>query len=533
MNPGATDSLSILIDKIWPKIKKKHLFPQILAPKIMESEEAVAIEMKEKQIIINPSICEKLSQVMPKEDVVESLLDHGTTHYTYCPWDFNTHIALHSEVKKVIQDSNMVKSATGYFMDVVANTYCIKEKQTKIPELYKYIDHWDSTIGNRKIDLAISSLYQKIWGVDLNISGYDDIANSLSRIPYLDKMRWKKSIKSFSRIILPLLEVEKQEKESGNNLQNMMGEHGLSNYSGEEIESGLRDFAGQTSSIEEFKEIISDFEDELKELGVGSTSGMGRGKGEPIDSDLLFYMKLAENYSIPIKMIPMEKSGFLHPYSHSPWEVGKPFEDIDVWTSFGKIIPGITQIWNKREGEVFGEIEGTPDCIIVIDSSGSMVNPTVNLSYAVLGAGCASDAYLRSQSKVAVYNFSDAKAGGKELIDFTTNRKDIYRTICRYFGGGTNLRLKDLEYLRKRSKTDIFIITDMQITNLKKVIDYLADIDNRITAVYIGHDNRFTKKFKGAVKEMPNISVYSVNKKEDIPKIVLGKIKDYFNLNQI
>ncbi|MFH1625254.1 MAG: hypothetical protein ABID54_08900 [Pseudomonadota bacterium] len=522
------NDLSQVIDKIWRKVRKKHLFPQMPSPKIMENDEAVAIEMKDKQIMVNPRICEELDQVMHVEDVIEALLDHGTTHYTYCPWDFTTHLYLYSEAKKVIKDPEMVKRATGYFMDVVTNTYCVKEKETKIPELYKHLDDRKSVPGRRKLDGVISSLYQKIWGIDLNVSGHDDLVNRLSRIPYLDKSEWGKSIKRFIRTIKPLLEVEKQEQAGSQEVSNIMGDHGLSGYSEEQIDNGLRDFATKTGSLEAFKEMVSDFEDELNERGLGNTGVMGRGKGESIDADMLFYMKLAENYNIPIKKVPMEGSGSMHPHSHSPWEVGKPFHDIDVWTSFGKIIPGLTQIWNKREGEVFGEIEGTPDCIIVIDSSGSMVNPTRNLSYAVLGAGCASDAYLRSQSRVAVYNFSDAPAGGKELLDFTGDRKEVYGALCRYFGGGTNLSLEDLEALRVRSKTDIFIITDMQITNLEKVIGYFSDIDNRITAVYIGSDNRYTTAFKEATKQKPNVAVYNVEKKEDIPKIVLGRIKEYF-----
>jgi len=66
--------------------------------------------------------------------------------------------------------------------------------------------------------------------------------------------------------------------------------------------------------------------------------------------------------------MPTEKSGSLYPHQHIPWEVGKPYQDIDPWTSFGKIMPGITQTWRRREGEIFGREEGIPDCIVIIDS---------------------------------------------------------------------------------------------------------------------------------------------------------------------
>ena len=41
---------------------------------------------------------------------------------------------------------------------------------------------------------------------------------------------------------------------------------------------------------------------------------------------------------------------------------------------------------------MYGQDYGTPDCIVIIDSSGSMVEPQKNISHAVLGAACAAEA---------------------------------------------------------------------------------------------------------------------------------------------
>jgi uncharacterized protein with von Willebrand factor type A (vWA) domain len=238
---------------------------------------------------------------------------------------------------------------------------------------------------------------------------------------------------------------------------------------------------------------------------------------------------LAENYPTPLKKILLEKKGSLHPHSHAPWEVGSPFQDVDIWTSFGRIMPGMTQIWKKREGKGRGKIEGTPDCLIAIDSSGSMINPRKSLSYAVLGAACAADAYLRNGAKVAVYNFSDAPMGGKDVLNYTDRREEIYRILCKYFGGGTALDMEDLVPLVHGKKNlDLFIITDMKITNLEALIAYFGQIRNRITAVHIG-ENPYADRFKKAVERRGNINIYTVKRKEDIPNVVLGRIKEYFS----
>jgi uncharacterized protein with von Willebrand factor type A (vWA) domain len=209
--------------------------------------------------------------------------------------------------------------------------------------------------------------------------------------------------------------------------------------------------------------------------------------------------------------------------------VGSPVQDVDIWTSFGKIMPGVTQIWKKKEGKGKGKIEGTPECLIAVDSSGSMINPRKSLSYAVLGAACAADAYLRNDSKVAVYNFSDAPMGGKDILGFTRRREDIYRVLCKYFGGGTALDLDDfVPLIHGKKNLDLFIITDMKITNLEALIGFFGQIQNRVTAVHIG-ENPYASRFERAVERRKNISIYTVKRKEDIPHIVLGRIREYFS----
>ncbi len=114
-----------VIKRIWSRIRKKHLFPEIPIPKVSEGNETVALEMKNKQITINTAFCDKITHKMDAEEAVEALLDHGISHYTYCPWDFHTHLRLFAEAKRVIKDRERAKRAAGLFMDVVADTYCV------------------------------------------------------------------------------------------------------------------------------------------------------------------------------------------------------------------------------------------------------------------------------------------------------------------------------------------------------------------------------------------------------------------------
>ena len=189
-------------------------------------------------------------------------------------------------------------------------------------------------------------------------------------------------------------------------------------------------------------------------------------------------------------------------------------------------MPGITQTWRRLEGDIFGDEEGIPDCIVVIDSSGSMTDPRQNISYAVLGAACACDAYLRNEAQVAVYNFSDSYLGGQQILPYSRHRRLIYRTICHYFGGGTKLLIENIEALQTDETPDIFLITDMQITNLEILIQYFNTCKNRVTALHIG-DNTHVQTFRNSMSLQKNIGIYPVENKKDIPHIVLGKIREY------
>jgi hypothetical protein len=533
--------LKTIIEEIWPSLKKKHLYPELPMPRLgksvdsdqedAEEKEGVGLEMKQKQMEVNPAFVSQMKGKMSERQVIEALLDHGITHYTFCPWDFHTHLRLYAEAKKVMGDKASAKQVANYFIDVIADTHCVKKKSTEIPELHRYLK-------KGMVTEVIASLYQKIWGIDLGIlpskideKRYEEIIRRLARIPYLDRSRWPGSMQKFARSLKPLLfEEQKEDKTRGDKGHpNPQGDHDLTHYSHEEIDQGLRDYVKNTMALSEFREVIEDFSDELNEAGYWMEGGMGRGRGGSIDADVLFYMKLAESYSIPLKKLPLEEKGCLHPHSHSPWEVGSPFQDVDIWTSFGKVMPGLTQIWKKDEGKGRGKREGTPDCLIAIDSSGSMINPRKSLSYAVLGAACAVNAYLRNDSKVAVYNFSDAPMGGKDILNYTHKREDIYRVLCKYFGGGTALDLEDFIPLTKgRKNLDLFIITDMKITNLETLISFFNQMQNRITAVHIG-ENPYASRFEKAVINKRNISIFTVKRKEDIPHIVLGKIREYFN----
>jgi hypothetical protein len=509
-------NLNDILKHIWPKVRERHFYPELPAPQMAEGKDRVGLEMKGKKISLSTAFVNEMSHCLDPRLIIEGLLDHSISHYIYCPWDFSTHLMLYREAKSIIQDKSMAKNVADCFMDVVANTYCVSRKKTPLPEIYRHI-------RSGKLDEAVCALYQKIWGLDLGADQFEKIATRLSRIPYLDRNRWPESIRRFASVVQELLE---EEADVEMEQPSPMGNHDLGQYPPQEIEQGLKDLASSATTPAEFNSILQDILDDISNALRKNGGDMGLGKGDGFDADVLYYMKLAQNYALPIRKRRMEKSGSLYPHQHVPWEVGKPFYDIDPWKSFGKLMPGLSKSWKRIEGEVYGHEYGTPDCMVIIDSSASMVDPKKEISHAVLGAACAVDAYLRNDARAAVYNFSDAATGDELILPYSRNRRKIYKAICRYFGGGTQLFVKNIQAIQTDRQPDIFLITDMQIANLQMLVQYFNECKNRITAVHIGK-NKHTDSFQKSMALQPNVHIYGVENLQDIPGIVLGSVREY------
>jgi hypothetical protein len=513
------DDLNAILHQSWTRVRRRHLFPELPAPVWADTVDGAALDIRRKKIHLSPDFVLHAPPGVKPRELVEGLLDHAVSHHTFCPWNLAVHLKLYARVKGVLQDKETSLRALDAFMDTAADTHCVSAKDTPLPKIYRHLHRGP-------MEEFLHSVYQELWQVDLGVTETSDLARRLARLPYLDRRNWEDTVVRFVKLLRPVLEAGIPES---NDLPCATGRHGLSRYSPKELEEGLKQVAQEVSGPSEFIDLMTDFKEELKPASKGSGEGAGRGKGESFNANRLYYMKLAETWALPVRRSRADRSGGLYPHHHTPWEAGRPVRDTDPWTSFGKILPGVTQTWTRLEGRVLGPEENVPDCLIAIDSSASMKNPALCLSHAVLGAACACDAYLRNGARVAVYNFSDASAGGKRLLPFSRNREEIYEVLCRFFGGGTRIHVEDLEMLQAEPPPDIFLITDMQLTNLESLIDYLKTCPNRVTAVHIGM-NEQTAAFRGAASGRNNVDIHAVNRTTDIPGIVLGKVREYVTL---
>ncbi|MFP3870401.1 MAG: hypothetical protein ACLFVT_05915, partial [Syntrophobacteria bacterium] len=247
-------ALHSVLQRLWPEVRRRHLYPELPFPRFERGGSRAAVEMYNKQITLNLNYIRETTRLLPAETVVGALLDHAVSHHTFCPWDLFTHLRLYARAKEILGDNELARKATDLFMDVVADTHAVKEKQSPLPELYRH--------GARSsLEEVIFSLYERIWGVDLGGSrDHQDVVGRLLTIPYLDRKRWPAALTRFIRGIRPFLEKTHYSRPEE---QTRMGAHGFQQYRPEEMERALREFAREASSPEQFATIFEDLQDQL------------------------------------------------------------------------------------------------------------------------------------------------------------------------------------------------------------------------------------------------------------------------------
>lgn len=242
-----------------------------------------------------------------------------------------------------------------------------------------------------------------------------------------------------------------------------------------------------------------------------------------------FYRELAAKYHLEITPKPRKVGSQIYPVELVPWEPGNDGLDrLNIFASSGRPAhPGLTRIYRLSGVDSSFQDPQQPDLIIAIDTSGSMDNPNHILSHAVLGGAIAAQAYLGRGAEIAVYNFSSNDI----VLDFTPDERRVLEHLVKYQMGGTTLNVSVLDRLlqsRPRSgrDVDILIITDLSIFNIDEVLSKLVSYEDthRIFVFAIGTiDDATLQRFEGT-----KVDIHVIQNKVDLPKIVLGAMRDTF-----
>jgi hypothetical protein len=488
------------LDEAWNDTKRLFGYPPIKKPEFTDNTNTAAIDMSNHKITMSKKFVRKVSSNAAKNNytlddstIMKGLLHHEVNHYMYCPYDLTTLMKIEDQISKVTDDN--IHAIANYFMDVVINLDLMKrKKRMEVSEVYRHIDkiHF--------VDRLMSGIYQDKtrtdFGVNINNSGMKARLDALNKIDYLNKKKWMKSSKKFAELINDL--INDQNKNDLLKVDNWDSD----SYTDGDIEKALSDVA------KEFD--IGDFKDAVKRAGIRTSS-------IPQGVDAVYYDQQSKKYLMHIK--PRNVKGkSVENNEHKKYEISDSYGSIDVFNSYGKYMPGLSQVWKPTNQETEGSLSAVPDLVLALDTSGSMIDPTRELSPAVLGAFCAAKLYLENKSRVATYNFSS----NIYLTEFSTDKAKIFKNLSMFQRGGTYFDVKSLSDLINSTKTkaDLMIVTDMGIENFEETINYLKTIKkaNRISILWISPDENIDV----SSLKSENFNIYKIQNNNDIPKIMIG-----------
>lgn len=518
----------------------------------VEYSEAVpmaAIDFGSDKIMINPkSFANFEKKGMTPQEIVKGYLQHEYFgHKANHPFDVKRIVAEDIALNRAGLDETTRNYARNRFDDMIGNLKTWNSHEAD--ELRKLYSAFEST---SKFDDVEKVVYQDILGRDFGANKkspeLDGYAKKLKKMDLLSGTPVKsvresmEQVVDFYNTIRPLVDEMKNKKQSpfGKNNNNGNGPGGkgaegtgqgggLSDMPSKAVEKAVKELMeGGEIGTEDAKKFLKRYaeeknEAEKKEAATQNNGNLGGAPGgvfldnPDVYTDKVLYNVLSERYSLKIKKLPIEHKGGAYPCGYESWSSSDPPHEIDPFTSFGIIAPGITKKVETKGLNAFGTCEKTPDLLILLDDSGSMQNPTTGISHAVLSSFVAAKSYVRNGSEVAPGRFSDRTT----VPEFSRDEGRVIDELLKFKSGGdTHVDLPVVEETVKKGKKnkkelDVILISDGQIDNKRDAMAYLSDF-SRAFMFEIGTS--------GSPEKRDRVTVYHIAKKEDLSKIIIGEV---------
>src|SRR3989344_5738568 len=347
----------------------------------------------------------------------------------------------------------------------------------------------------------------------------------------------------------------------------------LGDFGEKQINEGLDEVIrkwgkGRYEKIRKFVEEETGKNFDLPQPRKGAGAGLAHSKIQLNDEQVPYYERKARTYGLYIHRKPLVVDVLnSYPEGSEKFKVGDPMRTLDPYSTYGRILPGITKKKKLRQGTKRDKQYKVPDLTIWLDTSGSMKHPQEG-SDAVLAGFVLANNYWQNDSNIGMVNFSADMAA---LLP-TRNLDEGYSMLCAYWGGGTVVNIpKVREYMQRVArggeeryftseqdyqrlvehmhpdqrkefldkhvevnldravketyeKMDTCIITDGDIYNLPEVIGYINTMAamTRNVVFLINNPRQYTEWSKLV---LPNTQIVPVEKAEDLLGLAIGEAK--------
>jgi len=543
------ENLKETMRKEWQKARKRFHYPQLPQPELVDNIPNGHIDIKNLEIKVSESFIQGFEpHGIETEEAMNEVLTHELTHFMKFPGSVLNVLRLQKSARG-LTDSHKASELRAAFTEAQTNIYMTQEVQhPATAKMRKAYGLQEGDSGGR----LLYGLYQEVSGQNFGVELTEEergLVGKLKDIDFLDKKEETSNFREFVQVMKDYQPPQKNQdgkgkgrgsgQDEGRNSNDPCsgGGNGVEGFTENQIREGLKQFAQECSTPQEYEDVVKQILNEYAEEGekqreqqaLGKKAGIGRSITELADN---FYTALAERYTIPIRKKQMHKNGSLYPHSHTPFEVGDSITEVDAFSTPG-ILPGITKKWVRKEGEVHGNNESVPDSFIIVDNSSSMfeskgneiISPSEKIYSHIVGATAVSNAYLANGSRVAVYSFGS----NDHLTNPTKDRKTVHSELRRYStDGGTTFNQRFLEGVLGQSQRefDISVISDMDINNLDVFVQTVLNIPqiHRIHLLY-AENNSCVANLRQTFRSRDNVAILPLMSDSDIEKITMGELK--------
>jgi hypothetical protein len=498
------------------------------------------ISMLNHELIINYSFIAYLMKCgLNLEDSLDAIISHELEHYVYCPYDLKMHHLLQKASARVSRINAPL--IANYFEDAVVNlNSMLNRKSRSIPLLYTFLKKISP------VDKLVVGLYECKTGIDMRNELNQRLKKKLirlERIDYFDDASWILNVQEFGKTIVDLL--------SNNQQLIMFDNFNHDAYSVSEKKMFIKEILDEISP-KQYKKFMDKLHpqhqhDSKQKANTHQNSAQNSNvnpnalvPGQTINTVdknthiIGYYAELARKHSAIISPMISQSSKYHENSEHKKWELSDSPSSIDIFNSYGKIMPGITQAWNSASSNGPMPFSTMPDLFISIDSSSSMTDPSRKRSLAVEYSFVLIENYIACNKNVATHNFSD----NDYITKFSSDKTATLTNIILFQGGGNSsydTKMLEKQLGLKNRKIDVVLLSDMAIGGDDIIAKYFASMQsiNRLTFICIDDNNIYSSiSDKGISGEglkgfSRKVNHYIIKSPSDIKKIVIKELKEY------
>jgi len=512
---------------IWWREWSEFLVPGLLEP---ESSDLLPWQvpslLADRKVLLNPAFIQRIvAQGANEEIAISTALARAINRFLRIPRDFGIALQMYAALREAICDPELARRFLETYLTIVNDMDLAAHRgfASELSHLYRVSAKalpppppTPDVLDPFRYYRIVASLLQVRWGIDLGLDLVDEfwksLVEELNQLEYLhatdpidDVSQFGSILQRFGFCLGESKTAPDEEPPTVWPVEETMWQ------SLPEVSVGIVDF------IEEHGTQGWIILEELTRTAHGHCL---------LRSRWLFYDLKTHLTRLTIEPRPIPRHDRIYPVSLREWEPCDGIQNLAPHSSFGGKLafPYLTKQWLLVGQESNYYEPDLPSLLVIIDSSGSMIDANLHESPAVVAATAAANVYLEHGQRVGVYNFSNEDL----VLESTTNRSSVLRYLAAYQGGGTNLNPDAVQKLLHSSngdEVDILIISDLGFGNWDATIQVIAkcaDI-HRVWVIATGSLPSALDTFRTALGS--KVECLKIERPEDIPQIVLGAIK--------